>query len=153
MNVHESNRESINSHTVKITWWMLFLAWLVALISSLGALFIGEVMGQMPCLLCWYQRIAMFPLAIILGIACLANDCTIWRYTLPLAGLGGALALWHSLLYLGIFPEEIEPCGQGISCSGADMTILGGVPLPLLSLGAFVAILLLLFIVRRKEIV
>jgi len=131
---------------------MLFLTWLIALLSSLSALFIGEVLGQVPCLLCWYQRIAMFPLALILGIACLVDDRAVWRYALPLAGIGSAIALWHSLLYFGVIPEAIKPCGQGPSCSSADMTILGGMPLPLLSLGAFAAISLLLFIIRRKEI-
>jgi len=133
-------------------WQMLFLTWLIALLSSLSALFIGEVLGQVPCLLCWYQRIAMFPLALILGIACLVDDRAVWRYALPLAGIGSAIALWHSLLYFGVIPEAIKPCGQGPSCSSADMTILGGMPLPLLSLGAFAAISLLLFIIRRKEI-
>lgn len=133
-------------------WQTLFLSWLIALFSSLGALFIGEVLGQAPCLLCWYQRIAMFPLALILGIACFTDDRAVWRYALPLAGLGGVIALWHSLLYLGVIPKAIEPCGQGPSCTSADMTIFGSVPLPLLSLGAFAVIFLLLFIVRRKEI-
>ena len=51
------------------SWNSLFIAWLVALAATLGALFIGEIMGQVPCQLCWYQRIAMFPLALILGVA------------------------------------------------------------------------------------
>lgn len=137
---------------IESIWQTLFLSWLIALFSSLGALFIGEVLGQAPCLLCWYQRIAMFPLALILGIACFTDDRAVWRYALPLAGLGGVIALWHSLLYLGVIPKAIEPCGQGPSCTSADMTIFGSVPLPLLSLGAFAVIFLLLFIVRRKEI-
>ncbi|WP_288254060.1 disulfide bond formation protein B [uncultured Hydrogenophaga sp.] len=55
-------------------WAWLFAAWGVALAATLGALFIGEIMGMTPCLLCWYQRIFMFPLAIVLGIAAFAND-------------------------------------------------------------------------------
>lgn len=130
-------------------WSMLFAAWLVALAATLGALFIGEVMGQAPCHLCWYQRIAMFPISLILGIACLSDDRSVWRYALPLAGIGGAIALWHNLLYFRVIPKAIEPCSQGPSCSDAGMVILGGLPLPLLSLGAFTAVIFLLILVQK----
>lgn len=139
------------AHTAAGTAWpMLFAAWLVAQAATLGALFIGEVMGQTPCLLCWYQRIAMFPLTIILGMACIYEDAGVRRYALPLALAGGATALWHSLLYFGVIPTAIEPCGQGPSCTSIDMTILGGAPLPVISLGAFAAIVLLLMFTRSK---
>jgi disulfide bond formation protein DsbB len=129
----------------------LFLAWLVALASTLGTLFVGEVLGQTPCLLCWYQRIAMFPLALILGIACLRGDASIARYALALAAAGLLLAGWHVAVYAGLLPTEIEPCGAGPSCRSADMTILGGLPLPYLSLGAFAAIGALLLLVQRRQ--
>jgi hypothetical protein len=58
--------------------------------------------------------------------------------------VGWLFAGFHSLLYLGIIPEAIQPCSQGVSCSGADMAILGGLPLPLLSLGVFSGILAIL---------
>lgn len=131
-------------------WAVLFAAWLVALAATLGALFIGEVVGQAPCQLCWYQRIAMFPLALILGIGCLREDAGVRRYALPLALAGTAVALWHNLLYFGAIPHAIEPCGQGPSCTGIDMTILGGLPLPVLSLGAFAAIAVLLILIKPK---
>ena len=128
---------------------LLYAAWLVALVASLGALFIGEVMGQTPCLLCWYQRIAMFPLAIILGIAAFRGDAGAWRYGLPLSLGGLVLAAWHSLLYFGWLPEAIEPCGQGPSCTDANMTLFGLLPLPLLSLVAFLLINALLLKIAR----
>ena len=133
------------------TWWpLLFTAWLVTLVSTLAAIFIGEVMGQTPCLLCWYQRIAMFPLVLVLGAACLAEDQRVWRYAAPLGAAGFAIAAWHNLLYFGIIPKAIEPCGVGPSCSSAAMTILGGIPIPTLSLIAFALILALLWLVKRK---
>ena len=132
-------------------WWpALFAAWLIALVATLAALFIGEVMGQTPCVLCWHQRIAMFPLAVVLGVACLVEDPGVWRYGAPLAAAGLALAAWHNLLYFGVIPQAIEPCGAGPSCSSAAMTVLGGVPIPALSLTAFALILCLLFLVKRK---
>lgn len=128
-------------------------AWLIALVSTLGALFIGEVMGRTPCVLCWYQRIAMFPLAVVLGVACYLSDLNVRRYALPLAIGGGAIALWHSLLFAGFISEAIQPCTQtGPSCSGEDQVLFGYLPLPYLSLAAFSLISLLLFLsVKRNK--
>jgi hypothetical protein len=69
-------------------WTPLFLAWLLALLATAGALFLGEVMGKTPCVLCWYQRIAMFPLVLVLGLGLFASDARSVRYALPLAGRG-----------------------------------------------------------------
>ena len=138
--------------TTANAWAFLFLAWLIALAASLGALLIGELMGQTPCNLCWHQRAFMFPLAIILAVASFRGDASVSWYGLPLAALGAAIAAFHSLLYAGILPAAIEPCGRdGPSCSSADMTILGGLPLPYLSLAAFLIIALLLLLARRRR--
>lgn len=139
------------SHSKPSPWGLLFCAWVIALAAALGALFIGEVMRQAPCNLCWFQRAFMFPLAVLLGIACFRDDVGIWRYGLPLAAIGGGIAVYHALLYAEIIPKAIEPCGQGPSCSSADMTVLGSVPIPFLSVIAFAAITLLLFLVRKQE--
>ena len=139
--------------TAKIQTNTLYMAWLVALVSTLGALFIGEIMGRVPCVLCWYQRIAMFPLALILGIACLRTDISVRLYFLPLASIGGLIAVWHSLLFAGVIPTPLQPCERGgPSCSGADQVLFGVLPLPYLSLAAFAAIILLLTIPYRRKI-
>lgn len=132
-------------------WAPLFAAWLVALGSTLAVLFVGEIMGQTPCVLCWYQRAFMFPLAVILAVACYRGDGAVWRYALPLAVIGGAIAVWHTLVFSGLAPAALEPCGAGPSCSSVNMTILGGVPLPLLSVAAFGVIGVLLLMVRKKS--
>lgn len=122
-------------------WNFLFAAWAISLIATLGALFIGEIMGKIPCNLCWYQRIFMFPLPIILGIALYRADFSVWRYGLLLSVGGAAIAAFHSLVFFKILPEEIKPCLEtGPSCSGADMLLWGTLPLPLLSFIAFVSI-------------
>ena len=132
-------------------WSMLFGAWMIALLSTLSALFIGEVMGQAPCVLCWFQRAFMFPLAVILLVAALRTDAEVWRYALPLAVAGWFIAAFHTLQYAGVIPKALEPCSDtGPSCSGAAMTILGGIPIPLLALGAFTAIIVLLTLIRRR---
>ncbi|WP_431854864.1 disulfide bond formation protein B [Azospirillum sp.] len=132
-------------------WTLLFAAWLIALGSTLSVLFIGEIMGQTPCVLCWYQRAFMFPLAVILAVACYRTDGAVWRYALPLAAIGAVIAVWHTLVFTGVAPAALEPCGAGPSCSSDNMTILGGVPLPLLSVGAFGAIGVLMHLVRKTS--
>lgn len=131
-------------------WLLLLTAWLVALVASLGALFVGEVMGQAPCVLCWFQRAFMFPLAIMLAVAVYMSDVHAHRYTLPVAGVGWLIALYHSLLHFGVIAEAPTPCGAGPSCSSADMIVLGGLPLPLLSLAAFTAILTLVSLAHKR---
>ena len=127
----------------------LFAGWAVALAASLAVLFIGEVLGQTPCHLCWFQRAFMFPLAIVLGVAAWRSDPTVWRYGLPLAAAGGAIAIYHSLLYAGIVPEPITPCtASGPSCTDDAMLILG-LPIPILSALTFAAILALLLQLKR----
>ncbi len=131
-------------------WALLFAAWLVALVGSLAVLFIGEVMGQAPCVLCWFQRAFLFPLAIVLAVATFRSDYGVWRYALPLAVLGWLVAAYHMMLYAGVLPASIEPCGQGPSCTDAAMTILGGVPIPALSLAAFTIVAGALALLWRK---
>jgi len=127
------------------------LAFLIALTATLGALFIGEVMGQMPCTLCWYQRIAMFPLVPILTISLWRNDGLARLYGLPLALAGLVLAGWHSGLYAGLIPQAIAPCTQdGPSCTDQAQTILG-VPIPYLALIAFAAIIVCLMSLKGKR--
>ena len=118
----------------------LAAAWIVALAASLSVLFIGEVLGQMPCLLCWYQRVFMFPLAIVLGLGLWWQDTRVGRYGVVLGLCGGAIALWHVGLYAGLIPEPIQPCtATGPSCTDDNQLILG-IPIPLLSLMAFALI-------------
>jgi len=133
------------------SWWLLLAAWLIALSATLGALYIGEIIGQAPCALCWFQRAFMFPLAIMLAVSCAISDTRVWRYALPIAGIGWAVALYHSLLFSGLVSEELQPCGAGPSCSSADMAILGQVPIPALSLAAFSIIIILLEMLRRRS--
>ena len=100
------------------------LAWTVATSASLAVLFIGEVLGQTPCLLCWFQRAFMFPLAIILGLGLWWNDHGVGRYGIALALGGAAVAVWHLGLYAGLVPEQIQPCtATGPSCT--DVVLRG----------------------------
>jgi len=133
-------------------WLLLFSAWMVALVSTLGALFSSEIMGLEPCLLCWYQRIAMFPLALMLAIALLPFDVRVVRYALPLAIAGAGIAAYHCLLVWGVVPKDLVPCGQGPSCAEVKLNVLGFITLPLLSLVAFSLIVILLWILKSRNV-
>ncbi|CAN5439724.1 hypothetical protein BH10PSE16_BH10PSE16_10410 [soil metagenome] len=131
-------------------WMPLFLAWLIALLSTAGALFLGEVMGMTPCVLCWYQRIAMFPLVAVLAVGLFKHDSRSIDYALPLVWAGWGIALYHCLIFWGLVSEGLTPCGKGASCADADVQVAGFVPIPLLSLVAFTSILALLWFAKRK---
>lgn len=122
----------------------MFLAWLLATVSTLGALFLGEVMGYPPCLLCWYQRIAMFPLVLVLAAGLFPFDARVVRYALPLAVAGWLVAVYHLALVAGLIPESAQPCRQGVPCSDAPVILLGFVNIPLLSVLGFSFIIVML---------
>ena len=132
-------------------WTLLFGAWLVASVSTLGALFFGEVMKLPPCVLCWYQRIFMFPLVLILPIGLFPFDRKVIRYALPLAVLGWLIAVFHLLLVAGVIPESIKPCTQGVPCSLTVIEWFGFVTIPLLSAAAFSTIIALFVLAHFRS--
>jgi disulfide bond formation protein DsbB len=131
-------------------WTIIFICWIVASVSTLGSLFFSEIMEFPPCTLCWYQRIFMFPLVIILLVGLFPFDKSIIKYALPLAIAGWSIAFYHSLLYSGFIPESIQPCSQGVSCSETYLDLFGFLTIPMLSLISFSIIIGLLLILRRR---
>jgi disulfide bond formation protein DsbB len=137
-----------NEHSSR-QWNLLFACWLVVGTATLGSLFFSEVMQRTPCVLCWYQRIAMFPLVFILTVGLFPFDVRCVRYALPIAIAGWAVALYHCLLYLGVIPESMQPCTQGLSCADVKIELYGFVTIPLLSLIGFTFIIALLLLVQK----
>jgi len=131
-------------NAVPSAWTLAFVAWLLATAATLGALFFGEVMHLPTCVLCWYQRIFMFPLALILPVGLFPLDRKVISCGLVLAVPGGLLALFHQLLVAGVVPENIKPCEQGVPCSQTVISWFGFLTIPLLSVAAFAAIVTLL---------
>ncbi len=131
-------------------WTFLFLCWLIAAVSTMGSLFFSDVMDFSPCLLCWYQRICLFPLVIILAIGLFPLDKRVVKYALPLAIAGWLTAFYHNLLYSGIIPESIQPCSQGISCTEEYIKLFGFLTIPMLSLLSFSMIITLLIFLRWR---
>lgn len=129
-----------------------YLAWGIALVATVGSLFFSEVMGLPPCVLCWYQRIAMYPLVLIIGGGILTQDNRLRFYALPLCVAGLLISIYHNLLYYGILPESILPCTAGVSCTSRQIEWLGFITIPLMALAAFVSLALcLLFHKIEKE--
>ncbi len=118
-------------------WMPLFAAWLVSLVATMGSLFFSEVMLLPPCVLCWYQRICMYPLAVITTVGLVTRDRHVARYLWPLTLTGLVIAVYHNLLYYHLIPDSITPCATGVSCTDVQIQWLGFITIPLLSLAAF----------------
>ena len=137
-------------HSSNTAWTLVFLAWLLATLSTLGALFLGEIMGYTPCQFCWYQRIAMFPLVLVLAAGLFPFDPKVIRYALPLAFVGWLLAVFQMALVVGLIPESVTPCQKGVPCSELQVVWFGFISIPLLSVLAFSSIIALLFSAHFK---
>ena len=130
---------------------LLYSAWIIALVATVGSLFFSEVMQLPPCVLCWYQRIAMYPLVLIIGVGIISRDGRMKSYALPLTLVGLVISIYHNLLYYGILPESIAPCTQGISCTSRQIELLGFITIPLMALTAFVGVSLCLLIYKTEK--
>lgn len=133
------------------SWVLVFAAWLVAAIATAGALFLSEIMKIPPCVLCWYQRIFMFPLVLVLAVGMFPLDAKVVRYALPLALGGWLVGVYQLLLMAGYIPKSATPCGEGIDCSQAQVEWFGFVTIPLLSVVAFALIAGLLFLLHARS--
>jgi len=135
----------------RTAWSLLFAVWILVTIATLGSLFFSEVMGIPVCELCWYQRIAMYPLVAILALGLFPYDPGVVRYAVALAGVGWLIALYQLLLVIGIIPESAQPCVQGIPCSETHISILGFLNIPTFSFLSFTLIGVLLFYTYKME--
>ena len=128
-----------------------YAAWSIALAGMVGSLFFSEVMELPPCVLCWYQRIAMYPLIVIIGIGILRRDPQWKIYALPLSLIGLAIAIYHNLLYYGVIPESITPCTEGVPCNAVQIEWLGFITIPLMGLASFVILTICLLVYKPKK--
>lgn len=122
---------------------LLLGAWVVSLIATLGSLYFSEVMKFIPCDLCWFQRIFMYPQVILLGLAAIRKEYGIARYSLTLSVIGGTISLYHYLLQkVSFFQDHAIACGR-IPCTGQYINWLGFITIPFLALTAFLIISIL----------
>ncbi|MCF6266997.1 MAG: disulfide bond formation protein B [Desulfuromusa sp.] len=142
---------SQSDQATKTNWNLLFLCWLLVSVSTTISIFFSSVLEYEPCVLCWYQRICLFPLILIFAAGLFpAFDKSVIKFALPLSIAGGLTALYHSLLYVGFIPENIQPCSKGVSCTEKYFELFGFVSIPMLSFLAFSTLITLLIILKRR---
>lgn len=129
----------------------LYFAWIVAVIATLGSLYFSEIKEFVPCQFCWIQRIFMYPMAIILGIASFYNEKQIIKYVLPLSVIGGTISLYHYLVQKVPGFAEIKPCVQGVPCNVQYINWFGFITIPFLALIAFTLISILMIVIHKKS--
>lgn len=128
---------------------ILYFAWITAIVATVGSLYYSEVKQYIPCNLCWYQRILLFPLVIIIAVGILRRDKGIYHYVLPLSLLGCLVAFYQVLLQMGIVPETLTPCSIGAACTTKYTSYFGFISIPIMSLTAFSVISVCMLIFRR----
>ncbi|MFC0272176.1 disulfide oxidoreductase [Metabacillus herbersteinensis] len=128
----------------------LFIAWAASLISTLGSLYFSEIMKYIPCQLCWYQRIFMYPLVILLGIAIIKKDYSIALYSLILSAIGGSISIYHyAIQKVPFLSENSISCGA-VPCTGEYINYLGFITIPLLALTGFTIIFIMSLLIFKK---
>lgn len=120
-------------------------------IAMVGSLFFSEIMKLPPCTLCWYQRIAIYPIVFITALGIIRNDKKLSVYVLSLSIPGLVISLYHNLLYWKIIPESIAPCTFGVSCTTKFFEWFGFISIPFMTLMAFIVITVLAIISLNKN--
>lgn len=131
--------------------YLLYVAWVVSLVAMFGSLYFSEIKGYIPCELCWYQRIFMYPLALILGIGTFQNDSSVKKFVLPLALIGGSISFMHYLEQKIPGFGGIKPCVSGVPCSAQYINWFGFITIPFLALVAFLIIACCMFFIKSKK--
>jgi disulfide bond formation protein DsbB len=133
-----------------LTRHALLLAWAFACVGTLASLYLSEVRGRMPCALCWYQRICLWPLCLILGMAWWRNRGGIVGFVLPQVVVGLAIATYQVFIQDFAHRDVLGLCPTGPNCATKVDVGLGPVSIPMLSLTAFVITGLLLLAALRQ---
>lgn len=129
----------------------LLFAWVTSIIAMGGSLFFSEWMGFIPCTLCWYQRILMYPFVVFLGIAFYRNDQAIYKYVLPMSVIGMLVSSYHYALQKIPALHEFATCTSGVPCSGQYINWFGFVTIPFLALIAFTMITLMMLLMLKRK--
>jgi disulfide bond formation protein DsbB len=129
----------------------IWLAWVVAAVATAGSLFYSEVIGFQPCRLCWFQRIAMYPMVVFLLVGAIRREIQVKYYTLPLALGGLAISIYHYLIQIN--PSwEGGSCDPNNPCSARMVETFGFISIPFMAGAGFMVIAILLaFYTRNQE--
>jgi len=131
--------------------YIIYICLIQTLTATLGSLYFSEIRHFVPCVLCWYQRICMYPLVVILLVGLSEKNNQIHRYILPLSVTGWLIAIYQNLLVYNFIPQSSFSCRTGLSCSLGYINWLGFITIPLLSLIAFTVINICMVIFSRNQ--
>lgn len=138
--------------------WALYIAFVQAWLATLGSLYFSEIRHWTPCLLCWYQRILMYPLIIILGVGIWRKDKNVAYYVLPMSIIGGVIAFYHYMLQMTplkdltpIACNAYGPCTEVRALTFGAVTLPKFVTIPFLSLAAFLVITAMMVIILKTK--
>ena len=124
----------------KLAFYSLYLAWMISLAAVFGSLYFSEIAKFPPCVLCWYQRIFLYPLALLIPVGMFRKDKSLPFYVLPLIFIGTLISIYHNMLQYGLISEELSPCTLGVSCVTKYVEFFGFISIPFLALLSFVII-------------
>lgn len=126
-----------------------FLAFIFASTSALGSLFYSQIMQYIPCELCWFQRIFMYPLSILLFVSILKKDYKIFEYVLPLCILGSFFSVYHySVQFFGV--SSVCDISGPSSCSDRAVEAFGYITLPFMALSGFISVAILTYFKEKR---
>lgn len=123
-----------------------YLAWTIAVLSLVGSLYYSEVMHFVPCVLCWWARILIYPLVVIIGIGIIRRRWDWIYYVWPLSVAGFFLEGYHTLLNWKVIPETAAPCQAGVSCTTLYVNYFGFINIPFMAWVAFTALNVVMFL-------
>lgn len=128
---------------------VLYSALILSLLSIGGSLYFSEVVGLIPCVLCWYQRICIYPMPILITVAILKPEYNI-IYNLRILSFMGLLFAGYQY-FIQFFHTKSQFCHIGISCSDIQIVFFRFITLPLLSFISFIIIFLLCFMIKESK--
>lgn len=130
---------------------LALIAWAASLAALLGSLYFSEIAHFPPCTLCWYQRIALYPLVFLIPVGIIRKDANLPYYILAITIPGAVVSLYHNLLYYNILPEAAAPCAIGVSCTTKFIEYFGFVTIPLMALVIFAVIIACMIALIRQQ--
>lgn len=130
---------------------LIFVAWAASVLAMFGSLYFSEIRQYEPCELCWYQRILMYPMVLILGIATIKKDYRISLYTMILSLIGAGISLYHFGLQKLSFLADVAPACGRVPCTGQYINWFGFVSIPFLALIAFIIIFVCSFMIWKNS--
>ena len=133
----------------RYAFYLPYVVFIIALLSTVTSLFFSEVLKYTPCVLCWYQRIFMYPIVFVSGVNIMRKHSDIHYYILPLSVIGFFIALYQNLLVWHVIPETIAPCTAGVSCIDQPFTLFGFITIPLGSMLSFAVITIFMLLYAK----